>query len=161
MKSTNLTTHGFKLGSCLLVRLTNFKNKRNKIKYIYETNCQVPVNIITHTVEGHWKFLGVGLTYVIVRAWIQLAVWSSGTSRFFLWASNFSFSLVWIARDQQVTCHLKQTTTCPGHGSFRDACPKGKLSIVPRLSPNNKGGRGERPWQWGWGKLELFFLFKL
>ena len=37
MKSTNLTTHGFKLGSCLLVRLRN-KLKETK-QHISETNC--------------------------------------------------------------------------------------------------------------------------
>jgi len=50
------------------------------------------------------------------------AVWSSGTSRFSYWASNVSFSLAQLARDQS-SCLLtrsfkEQTKTCPGQALF-------------------------------------------
>lgn len=58
MKSTSLTTHGFKLGSCLLVRLRN-KLKETK-QNISETNClHVHVGlakILNHTMQGHRDF---------------------------------------------------------------------------------------------------------
>jgi len=69
------------------------------------------------------------------QGWKKCAVQSSGTSRFSLWASSFSFSLAQWARDQasclSTTSLKEQTMTCPGQANFE------KL-LVLRASWNSK-----------------------